>query len=139
MQKRGKYKLSSPAFRVNAERGGFSLIEVMVAILLLSIVAVGSAGFFYQSLAMIEEYRSRRLAMELATSEIDSLRKSHYTDIKPYEISGLMIGNWVSEIIVTVNEVAEGDARRKEVEVTVNWGMPVGEKTLSLNTIVGKR
>ena len=62
---------------------GATLIEVMLAMLILLIVAVGGAAFLYHSSSRIAIQRNKRVALEEANSCLEEMRISGYTVIEP--------------------------------------------------------
>jgi Tfp pilus assembly protein PilV len=72
----------------------------MIAIVILMVMALGSAGFLYHSQAGISTQGNKRVALEAASSRLEEIRASDYNDIKPpennydvYYLSG-QVGDW---------------------------------------------
>ena len=79
---------------------GFTLVEVMVAIVILMVMALGSAAFLYHSQVGISTQGDKRVALEAASSRLEEIRASQYDSIKPpannynvYYLSG-QAGGW---------------------------------------------
>jgi prepilin-type N-terminal cleavage/methylation domain-containing protein len=79
---------------------GFTLVEVMVAIVILMVMALGSAAFLYHSQVGISTQGNKRVALEAASSRLEEIRASQYDSIKPpannynvYYLSG-QAGDW---------------------------------------------
>jgi len=75
-------------------------VEVMIAIVILMVVALGTAGFLYYSQVSISTQGNKRVALEGANSRLEEIRASQYDDIKPpeknydvYYLSG-QVGEW---------------------------------------------
>lgn len=64
-------------------RRGATLIEILVACLILAVVAVGTAACLYLSQGATAVQRNRRTATELAGSRLEELRTAPYDSIKP--------------------------------------------------------
>lgn len=64
-------------------RSGGSLIEILVACLILAVVAVGTAACLYLSQGATAVQRNRRTALELANSRLEELRSAPYASICP--------------------------------------------------------
>jgi Tfp pilus assembly protein PilV len=64
-------------------RSGATLIEILVACLILAVVAVGTAACLYLSQGATAVQRNRRTALELANSRLEELRTAPYTAIDP--------------------------------------------------------
>ena len=79
---------------------GFTLVEVLIAIVILAVVAIGSVAFIYHSQAGIIFQGDKRVALEIANSRLEEIRASQYSDIHPvnddYDIHYLsgQIGSW---------------------------------------------
>ena len=70
-------KTSKPANpRGAGQRRMMTLIEVMIALIILTITAIGSGAFFYQAFSLMETARNKRLALDLATAQLDSLQSA---------------------------------------------------------------
>lgn len=63
--------------------GGSTLIEVLVAVLLLTLVAVAGGAYVYHSRALVAIQRNRLIALELASSRMERLRSSRPAAIEP--------------------------------------------------------
>ena len=59
-------------------KSGFSLIEIMVAALLLAFLAVGGAAVLYQTGGGVQVQGNKRIAMEYARSRIESSKSTGY-------------------------------------------------------------
>jgi prepilin-type N-terminal cleavage/methylation domain-containing protein len=82
------------------QKCGFTLVEVMIAIVILMVVALGNAAFLYHSQVGISTQGNKRVALEAASSRLEEIRASDYNDIKPieknydvYYLSG-QVGDW---------------------------------------------
>lgn len=62
-------------------RKGISLVEVMIALLVLSIMVIGAAAFMYQSSSTILEQGRRRQALDLADSRLEEIRAVPVTEL----------------------------------------------------------
>ena len=62
---------------------GATLVEVLLAVAILAILAVGGTAYFYHSRAIIEQTRNRRVALEAAVGRIEALRQALYPSIAP--------------------------------------------------------
>lgn len=69
--------------RQDSQQAGFTLVEIMVTLVVLSIVIAAIAGLFYNM--QITEVRSQRLdlAQRAARSQIEVLRNSGYSNLTP--------------------------------------------------------
>ncbi len=122
-------------------RRGMTLVEVMMALVILTITSVGSGAFFYQAFGMIETYRSKRLALDIASARLDRLQSAgtNYADVADTSETGLTIGQWPATLSTQVTERFDAPARYKEVKVTVSWIKDQQNHQVSLESIVGKK
>ena len=79
---------------------GFTLVEVLIAIVILTVVAIGGVAFIYHSQVGLIFQGDKRVALEAANSRLEELRASQYGNITPtgddYDIHYLsgQIGSW---------------------------------------------
>jgi len=64
-------------------RTGTTLIETMVSVIILAVIALGSAASLRYSQSLTNLQRNHRLAMEKANGRLDELRAATFTDISP--------------------------------------------------------
>jgi type II secretory pathway pseudopilin PulG len=94
-------------------RGGATLIEALVAILILAILAVAGAALFASAHASLSWQAQRRTAAELANARLESVRASPYDAVKPLAgaattyLSG-MPGAWTRTAGAPAETVAVG-------------------------------
>jgi len=66
-----------------ARMAGMTLVEVMIASLVLAVMVLGSAAYMYQSRAGVYNEANRRVALTLAASRLEHVRASAYADVRP--------------------------------------------------------
>jgi len=77
------------------------LVEVMIAVVILMVMALGSAAFLYHSQVGISTRGNNSHALAAASSRLEEIRASDYNDIEPpvknYDVYYLswQVGNWV--------------------------------------------
>jgi len=64
-------------------KSGFSLIEVLLAILILAVLAVGGAAVIFQTSDGIRVEANKRMALEVANRRLETLLKQPYLAIRP--------------------------------------------------------
>ncbi|HMP75849.1 MAG TPA: hypothetical protein PKE12_06085 [Kiritimatiellia bacterium] len=64
-------------------KAGTTLVEVVVAILLLSILALAGAASLSWSRSTVAIQKSRRMAVEIASSRLEEIRAAPYTAVRP--------------------------------------------------------
>jgi len=62
---------------------GATLVEVVMAGLLLALLAVAGGAYLYHSRATIAAQRDKRAALDAANSMLEAVRASNYDDVKP--------------------------------------------------------
>ena len=62
---------------------GATLVEVLLAVVLLTVLAVAGVAFLYHSRATISIQRNRQVALAVANGRLEALRASSYTNMSP--------------------------------------------------------
>jgi prepilin-type N-terminal cleavage/methylation domain-containing protein len=68
-------------------KAGFSLIEIMVATLVLAVLAVGGAAALYHTGAMIQNQEQKRMAVDQAMERLELLKRAKYSLLKPADFN----------------------------------------------------
>ena len=68
---------------MHTARGGSTLVEVIVACVILAVIAIATASCLYLARGGTTVQRNRRSAMELANSRMEELRSAAYPSIAP--------------------------------------------------------
>ncbi len=114
-------------------RAGFSLIEVMVAMLVLTVLTLGGAAALFHSSRIIAHQNHRRVALEVANQHIEQLRTTafHMVPTGTRETTA-MVNGWTRKVITVVTETGSPSRPLKEVVVQVQYQAeddPVGLST----------
>ena len=126
------------------EKKGTTLIEIMLAILIMLIVVVGGAAFLYHGSSRIKIEANKRVAVEVANSQLEEMRVSDYADItshltsyddvyyleEPININGL------EQIISTEVRYANPDSDYIIVHVSVGYWPDLSDR-VTLDTYLG--
>lgn len=130
--------MSQPRSRPPAGRGGFTLIEVMIAIVILAIGVIALIGSSAMVTRMIGSGRHSTQAVEVATRRLENLRRAAYATAVPCTdgafASGTAAGTGYTETW-TVAPVA-GFADLRLVTDTVVYRTTRGNARLGLETRV---
>ncbi|MCF7864074.1 MAG: prepilin-type N-terminal cleavage/methylation domain-containing protein, partial [Kiritimatiellales bacterium] len=86
-------------------KSGFSLIEVMVAALLLAVLAIGGAAVMYQTGGNIQIQGNKRIALELANEVLERYQSMEYKDIPASDTDTISVDGIPHS--VTVNSTKE--------------------------------
>jgi len=115
---------------------GTSLVEVMVAALILAIVMLGGSFFYVASTNQINLREQYRAASRLAGQKLEELKAGNYDAIATGEVTESIS---LENSTYSRSAVTEDLGSYKKVVVTVNWG-PVGmERNVSLVTLIAPK
>jgi Tfp pilus assembly protein PilW len=121
---------------VQKSKKGTSLVEVMTAVLISTIVILGGSFFYVASTNQINLREQYRAASRLAGQKLEELKASNYDDVTIGEVEDSLT---LENSTYSRSVVTEDLGSFKKVVVTVNWG-PVGmERNLSLVTLIAPK
>jgi len=120
---------------------GASLVEVMVALVVLAVALLGTGSFFVYAFGQMEELKTKRIALELASAELDRMLAVDYSDVVSGTQSGVTLGDYTATVTTVVTERSAGSPAYdyREVVVTVSWQKQGRALEVVLSTIVGKK
>ncbi len=117
--------------------GGFSLVEVLTAIIIFGIVAVGSMTFFTYGRTHINRSTRRRLALELGRDKMERLKATAYADIGSGVESEVALGSTATCIRTTTStERSVTMGKYKELSVRVQWPAESPTNDIWLYTVI---
>ena len=64
-------------------KSGFSLVEIMVSMLILSVLALGGAMVLYHTGAVIQKQKLKRLAVDEAVERLEMVKRTKYAIMRP--------------------------------------------------------
>lgn len=119
-------------------RKGFTLVECLISLVIVTVVLVAGMGFYYYSKSLLESAIFRKIAVEVADSKMEEIRNNGYAGLPagPLEVS---LGKISGQEYIYVNDVS-GTTDYKEVSVEVTWQEP-GKAVLqniALSTYIAK-
>ena len=120
----------------NDEAGGFSLVEVLTAILIFGIVAVGTMTFFTYGRTHINRSTRRRLALELGRDKMERLKATAYADISSEVESNVSLGSTTCIRTTASTERTVTVGKYKEVSVRVQWPADNPADEVRLYTVI---
>ncbi|MBU4445579.1 hypothetical protein KJ656_10935, partial [bacterium] len=113
---------------------GTTLVEVMVAIIITTIIMIGGLQFFYGGKLFLNHGKSRRIALAIAEQRMETVLRYPYNQMADSlsEAGTVIDGNWTRSTTVSgIDDDTDGlgaddsdvntDDYRKIV-VTVDWG-----------------
>jgi Tfp pilus assembly protein PilV len=121
---------------VRKSKKGTSLVEVMMAVLISTIVILGGSFFLVASTNQINLREQYRAASRLAGQKLEELKASDYDAVTIGEVNDSLT---LENSTYSRSVVTEDLGLYKKVVVTVNWG-PVGvERNISLVTLIAPK
>jgi len=107
---------------------GFSLIELMVAVVILAIAVLGIFLAFSSAWTGMAEGRDRTVATNYARGEMEAIKNKSFETLNTEEPTNYIEGKFSISTNIT-NEIIEGEARTdlKRVVTTVSWEKRKGE------------
>lgn len=112
-------------------RGGFSLIEILIAVVVLAVLAVGGAVLMPRAGASVTVQKNKRAALYAAEQRLEQLRAQPYCNINDGSFGSV---SSTPDETVAVNGV-ESSPAREFVEAAVYVEYRSGE-TVSLSTVL---
>ena len=125
--------------RSNLNLKGFSLIELMIAVVILALAIVGIFHAYSVGFMGMADSRDRTVATNIAQEKMESIKNIPFSDIDNYIINNNGSTKEISGKIFTINiesEAYEGNEDLKEITIKVSWdsdGKEVELKTLIYN------
>jgi len=117
-------------------RKGTSLVEVMTAVLISTIVILGGSFFYVASTNQINIREQHRAASRLAGQKLEELKAGSYDDVTIGEANDSLT---LEDLSYSRSTVAEDLGLYKKVTVTVNWGPAGKEHNASLVTLIAPK
>ncbi len=115
---------------------GVSLVEVMVAVLISSIVMLGGSFFFVASTGQINLREQYRAASRLASQRLEEVKAVDYDTVVEGEVKdSVTLKNSSYNRSVVTKDLGS----LKEVTVTVNWGPAGQQHNINLVTFIAPK
>ena len=124
-------------FRVARKPGerGSSLLEVMIAVLILSIVSVAMSVFFARGRFMFDQEERKRVGTLIAQQALEQAKGMNYADVGAWSDT-LTVANITYDLAVTVQAGAPA-ADMKTVRAVTTWQVrPTVDRSVSLATLI---
>jgi prepilin-type N-terminal cleavage/methylation domain-containing protein len=110
----------------------FTLIEVMTAILIVTIVIAGGSFLFVMGRNQVNLQKHYRVASQLAAQKLEELKAGAYGSIPADETESIPL----EELSYTRSTNTTDANSYKEVTVTVSWGPAGNEHNISMVTCI---
>ncbi len=121
---------------VQKSKKGTSLVEVMMAVLILTIVILGGSFFYVASTNQINLREQYRAASRLAGQKLEELKASDYDNVTIGELNDSLT---LENSTYSRSVVTEDLGLYKKVVVTVNWGPADMGRNVSLVTLIAPK
>lgn len=118
------------------KKNGFTLLEVLIATVLLTVGVVALVGAFSTGMFVSTiNIENMDLALNIARANMETIKNQNFADIDTdVEISGLVSNLGFSDFTVS-GDVAQGDDPM-QVDVSVGWDVKGEEVSITLTTLV---
>ncbi len=121
---------------IRKSKKGTSLVEVMVAALILAIVILGGSYFYVGSTNQINLREQYRAASRLAGQKLEELKAGSYDAVTIGEVQDSLT---LENSTYSRSVVTEDIGLYKKVVVTVDWGPAGMERNVSLVTLIAPK
>lgn len=112
---------------------GVSLVEVMVAVLISSIVMLGGSFFFVASTGQINLREQYRAASRLASQKLEEVKAVDYDTVTEGEVTDSVT---LESSSYNRSVVTKDLGSLKEISVTINWGTEDQQHNINLVTFI---
>ena len=113
-----------------------TLIEVMVAVLIVTIVIIGGSLLFVTGRSQINQQKQYRAATYLAAQKLEELKAGNYGAITVGDTEESLS---LEDLSYSRSTHTEDAGSYKEVTVTVSWGLTGNEHNVSLVTSIAPK
>jgi len=107
-----------------AGRSGLTLVEVLVAVVVLAIVVIGTAAFLAHGRGAVECAAQRRTATQVANERKEMARSAGYAALADGSglttVDGVQY-NWTVEVTVAQADPGDAGSFYKRLVITVDW------------------
>ncbi len=104
---------------------GMTLVEVLVAVLILTIVVWGAVAFMVSGRTRVELSNQERVAAQIGMEQIERARAAGYGAVGSYDTGtesvNSLVYTWTLTAVPTLADPADANSVYKEVEVNVSW------------------
>ena len=117
------------------KKRGFTLLEVLLATVVISVGVIALVSAFSSGLSVSTNVENMDLALDIARANMEMVKNKSFINIDTdAEISSLVSNLGFSNFTVTA-DVAEGQ-NPMQVDVTVSWNVKGGQTSQTMTTLV---
>ena len=112
------------------KKKGLTIIECLISIIILAIMLTAGMAFYFNAQASMRGAIHKRIAVEMASAEIESIKNMDYASIT--------LGGWpqtdvsIGDLTGKKDVVVSNTGGYKQVQVVVSWQ----DKSVSLDTYI---
>jgi prepilin-type N-terminal cleavage/methylation domain-containing protein len=132
MKERPKYGRSTMG-GLRASRAGFTLVEILIAAVILGILLIGIGFFFANMITQSDVMDDRTRALELCQQGLENLRTQNVSSLPDGQASEDSVEIYHREVLLDTPYSEYPNARL--VTCRVDWTGPNGVDSVSLSTI----
>ncbi|MFZ2148049.1 MAG: type II secretion system protein [Sedimentisphaerales bacterium] len=121
---------------VRKSKKGTTLIEVMAAVLILTLVITGGSFLFVTGKNQIDIREQYRVASRLAGQKLEDIKAGNYDDIEKSATSESLS---LKDTSYSRSTVTKDLGLYKQVDVTIQWGQAGRERNVSLVTFIAPK
>lgn len=123
---------------IRRKKNGFTLVEVLVSLAIISIALVLLLELFNNSVKFSASSKAKYDALTIASTEIETLTSKPYSDVTSNTFTKVLGKNsFTCEIIVT--EVEGMNGLLKNVDVTVSWIEKGSNKSVAISKSISNK
>jgi prepilin-type N-terminal cleavage/methylation domain-containing protein len=116
-------------------KAAFTIVEVMVAVLIVAIVVIGGSLLFVMGKGQISQQKRFRAATQLAAQKLEELKAGNYNNVVDDNNSVVLEG-----ITYTRDtNVVDVNALYKQVTVTVGWNQGAVSHSINMVTCIAPK
>jgi prepilin-type N-terminal cleavage/methylation domain-containing protein len=119
---------------VNRSQSGFSLVEVLVAVMILGVGVTALIGSSAMTTRMIGRGKVETQVAQIASGRLEALRAAAYSTSPRCTAGGFATGGPVTSGVVTESWVVPANGRVRSVQVSVTYRTARGPRTASIQT-----
>jgi len=118
---------------LRASRAGFTLVEILIAAVILAILLIGIGFFFANMITQSDVMDDRTRALELCQQGLENLRTQNVSSLPDGQASEDTVEKYQREVLISTPYSQYPNA--KLVTCRVGWDTPDGVDSVSLSTI----
>ena len=135
LSKKIKFSLSLQGAKRRSNLSGFSLIELMVAVVILAMAIFGIFHAYSAGFMGMADARDRTVATNYAREKMEDIKNMDFAEISVVELTQIEVTKFWREVFV--NPSVEGNLNLIKVTTEVSWvDRNEQEKTVMLETLI---